>query len=136
MKTVITFGTYDLLHIGHINILNRSGKYGDKLVVGVSSDALNYKKKQKYPIYTESDRMNIINNIKIVDEVFLEESLELKKDYILKYNADILIMGDDWEGKFDHLNNICQVIYLPRTKEISTTETIDNIVNEFGHIGK
>lgn len=136
MKTVITFGTYDLLHIGHINILNRSGEYGDKLVVGVSSDALNYKKKQKYPIYTESDRMNIINNIKIVDEVFLEESLELKKDYILKYNADILIMGDDWEGKFDHLNNICQVIYLPRTKEISTTETIDTIVNEFGPMGK
>ena len=111
MKTVITFGTYDLLHIGHINILNRSGEYGDKLVVGVSSDALNYKKKQKYPIYTESDRMNIINNIKIVDEVFLEESLELKKDYILKHNADILIMGDDWEGKFEHLNNICQVTY-------------------------
>jgi glycerol-3-phosphate cytidylyltransferase len=136
MKTVITFGTYDLLHIGHINILNRSGEYGDKLVVGVSSDALNYKKKKKYPIYTESDRMNIINNIKIVDEVFLEESLELKKDYILKYNADILIMGDDWEGKFDHLNNICQVIYLPRTKEISTTETIDTIVNEFGPMGK
>ena len=136
MKTVITFGTYDLLHIGHINILNRSGEYGDKLVVGVSSDALNYKKKQKYPIYTESDRMNIINNIKIVDEVFLEESLELKKDYILKYNADILIMGDDWQGKFDHLNNICQVIYLPRTKEISTTKTIDTIVNEFGPMGK
>ena len=136
MKTVITFGTFDLLHIGHVNILNRSGKHGDKLVVGVSSDALNYKKKQKYPIYSENDRMNIIKNLKGVEQVFLEESLELKRDYILKYKADILVMGDDWEGKFDHLNDICEVIYLPRTKEISTTETIQHIVNKFGPICK
>ena len=134
MKTVITFGTFDLLHIGHVNILNRSGKHGDKLVVGVSSDALNYKKKQKYPIYSENDRMNIIKNLKGVEQVFLEESLELKRDYILKYKADILVMGDDWEGKFDYLNDICEVIYLPRTKEISTTETIQHIVNKFGPI--
>ena len=130
MKTVITFGTFDLLHIGHINILNRSGLHGDKLVVGVSSDALNYKKKQKYPSYSETDRMNIIKNLNGVDEVFLEESLELKREYILKHKADILVMGDDWEGKFDHLNDICEVVYLPRTKEISTTETIQHIVNK------
>ena len=136
MKTVITFGTFDLLHIGHINILNRSGKFGDKLIVGVSSDALNFKKKQKYPIYTETDRMNIIKNIKVVNEVFLEESLELKKEYILKYSADILVMGDDWKGKFDYLSDVCEVIYLPRTQEISTTETIENIVNKFGAINK
>lgn len=127
MKTVITFGTFDLLHIGHINILNNSSKYGNKLVVGVSSDLLNYKKKNKNCIYNESDRINIIKNIKGVDEVFLEESLELKRDYILKYNADILVMGDDWKGKFDYLNDICKVIYLPRTKYISTTETLNNI---------
>lgn len=136
MKTVITFGTFDLLHIGHINILNRSGKFGDKLIVGVSSDALNFKKKQKYPIYSETDRMNIIKNIKVVNEVFLEESLELKKEYILKYSADILVMGDDWKGKFDYLSDVCEVIYLPRTQEISTTETIENIVNKFGAINK
>lgn len=134
MKVIITFGTFDLLHIGHINILNRSGKFGDKLVVGVSSDALNYKKKQKYPIYSESDRMNIIKNLKIVDEVFLEESLELKRQYIIDHKADILVMGDDWKGKFDYLNEICEVIYLPRTKEISTTETIQHIVNKFAPI--
>lgn len=134
MKTVITFGTFDLLHIGHINILNRSGAQGDKLIVGVSSDALNFKKKQKYPIYSENDRMNIIKNLKGVNEVFLEESLELKREYIIKYKADILVMGDDWEGKFDYLNDICEVIYLPRTKEISTTETIQHIVNKFGPI--
>jgi len=125
MKTVITFGTYDLLHVGHINILNRSGKYGDRLIVGVSSDALNYKKKQKYPIYSESDRMNIIQNIKIVNEVFLEESLELKREYILKYKADILVMGDDWEGKFDDMP--CTVKYFKRTPSISTTAIIETI---------
>jgi glycerol-3-phosphate cytidylyltransferase len=131
MKTIITFGTFDLLHIGHINILNRSSKFGDKLVVGVSSDSLNYKKKSKFPIYNENDRINIIQNIKAVDEVFLEESLELKREYILKYNADILIMGYDWKDKFDYLNDICEVIYLPRTEEISTTQIIEKIANKF-----
>ena len=131
MKTIITFGTFDLLHIGHINILNRSSKFGDKLVVGVSSDSLNYKKKSKFPVYNENDRINIIQNIKAVDEVFLEESLELKREYILKYNANILIMGDDWKDKFDYLNDICEVIYLPRTEEISTTQIIEKIANKF-----
>lgn len=131
MVRIITFGTFDLLHVGHINILNRASSYGDYLTVGISSDKLNYKKKQKYPIYNENDRMKIVNNLKVVNNVFLEESLEQKRDYIKKYNADILIMGDDWKGKFDYLNDICKVIYLPRTKEISTTKIIDNIVNNF-----
>lgn len=131
MTIIITFGTFDLLHIGHINILNRASKFGNKLIVGVSSDNLNYFKKQKYPIYSENDRMKIVKNIKNVEEVFLEESLELKREYILKYNADILIMGDDWKDKFDYLNDICKVIYLPRTKEISTTDIIEKIANKF-----
>ena len=128
---VITFGTFDLLHIGHINILKRCKKYGDKLIVGISTDKLNYDKKKRYPIYNETDRLNIIKSISYVDDVFLEESLELKREYIIKKNADILIMGDDWKGKFDYLNDICQVIYLPRTKEISTTKVIDKISNRF-----
>ena len=128
---VITFGTFDLLHIGHINILKRCKEYGDKLIVGISTDKLNYDKKKRYPIYNETDRLNIIKSITYVDDVFLEESLELKREYIIKKNADILIMGDDWKGKFDYLNDICQVIYLPRTKEISTTKVIDKISNRF-----
>jgi len=126
-KTVITFGTYDLLHIGHVNVLLRSRALGDRLVVGVSSDAFNFSKKQKYPVYNENDRMKIAHSIKGVDEVFLEESMALKREYILKYKADIMVMGDDWEGKFDEFNDICQVIYLPRTKDISTTDTLSKI---------
>lgn len=120
---VITFGTFDLLHIGHINILNRCKEYGDKLVVGVSSDDLNYKKKQVKPIYDENNRLKIISNIKSVDEVFIEHSLEDKLKYCINAGANIFIIGDDWAGKFDFLKNeYIDVVYLPRTKNISTTE--------------
>lgn len=125
MKTIITFGTYDLLHVGHIRLLSRARGLGDRLVVGVSSDALNFSKKNKYPEFSEQERMEIISMIKGVDQVFLEESLELKGAYLKEYGADILVMGDDWEGKFDHLNSICQVVYLPRTPSISTTAIIE-----------
>ena len=124
---IITFGTFDLLHIGHINILNNCKKYGDTLIVGVSSDELNYEKKQKYPIFNQEDRKKIVSNIKCVDEVFLEESLELKRFYINDHNADIFIIGDDWKGKFDDISDTCKVIYLERTKDISTTTIINNI---------
>lgn len=130
MTIIITFGTYDLLHIGHIKILNRARKLGDKLVVGVSSDQLNYSKKAVLPIYCENDRMEIIKNIKGVDEVFLEESLEKKREYVVKHKADILVMGSDWEGNFDFLNDICKVIYLPRTESISTTSTKKKISSQ------
>lgn len=122
---VITFGTFDVFHVGHVNILERAKLHGLHLIVGVSSDALNMEKKSRYPIYSEDDRLHIIRSLKCVDEVFLEESLELKAEYIKYYNADILVMGDDWKGKFDHLNDICKVIYLPRTPSISTTEIIE-----------
>lgn len=125
MKTIITFGTYDLLHVGHIRLLSRARELGDRLVVGVSSDALNFSKKNKYPEFSQQERMEIISMIKGVDQVFLEESLELKAAYLKEYGADILVMGDDWEGKFDHLNSICQVVYLPRTPSISTTAIIE-----------
>ncbi len=125
MKKVITFGTFDVLHIGHINILERARALGDSLVVGISSDQLNFKKKNRLPIYNEADRKKLISSLRFVDSVFLEESLELKREYISKYKADILVMGNDWEGKFDEFNDICQVVYLPRTPSISTTEIIE-----------
>ncbi|APK58625.1 TPA: adenylyltransferase/cytidyltransferase family protein [Escherichia coli] len=125
MNRVITFGTFDVFHVGHINILERAASYGEELIVGVSSDALNFSKKQRYPIYSESDRMKIISSLKFVTSVFLEESLELKLDYIKKYKASTLVMGDDWEGRFDWVKSECDVIYLPRTPSISTTEIIE-----------
>ena len=125
MKTIITFGTYDLLHVGHIRLLSRARELGDRLVVGVSSDQLNFSKKNKYPEFSQQERMEIISMIKVVDQVFLEESLELKASYLKEYEADILVMGDDWEGKFDHISSLCQVVYLPRTPSISTTAIIE-----------
>lgn len=122
---VITFGTFDVFHPGHVNILERAKLHGSHLIVGVSSDELNKSKKGRFPIYCEEDRMHIIRSLRCVDEVFTEESLDLKEHYIKYYNADILIMGDDWQGKFDHLKNICDVIYLPRTPSVSTTEIIE-----------
>ncbi len=127
MKRVITFGTFDLFHIGHLRILERAKALGDYLIVGISTDALNYSKKQKNPVHTQEERSQIIAALKIVDEVFFEESLELKGDYIKKNKADILVMGDDWEGRFDEFKALCEVNYLPRTPSISTTEIIEII---------
>ncbi|EHP0858536.1 pantoate--beta-alanine ligase, partial [Escherichia coli] len=124
MKRIITFGTFDVFHVGHINIIERAKKLGDYLIVGVSSDELNFSKKQRYPIYNQTDRLKIISSMKCVDEVFIEESLELKLEYIKKYKADILVMGDDWTGRFDWVKTDCEVIYLPRTPSVSTTEII------------
>lgn len=125
MKKIITFGTFDVFHVGHINILERAALLGDFLIVGVSSDELNFSKKKRYPIYTQRDRCKIISSLRFVNEVFVEESLELKLEYIKHYNADILVMGDDWSGKFDWVKPHCEVIYLPRTPSISTTEIIE-----------
>lgn len=122
---VITFGTFDVFHVGHVSILERARAYGDNLIVGVSSDALNFSKKGRYPIYNQNDRVKIIKNSRYVDEVFIEESLEKKLEYIEYYKADILVMGDDWAGRFDWVKPVCDVIYLPRTPSISTTEIIE-----------
>jgi glycerol-3-phosphate cytidylyltransferase len=129
-NTVITFGTFDIFHIGHLKIINRASKLKGqkgKMIVGVSSDKLNFSKKKRRPIFNQNDRLEIISNIKGVDEVFIEESLELKREYILKYKANILVMCDDWLGKFDEFKDICEIVYLPRTNGISTTSTIDDI---------
>ncbi|MBM9614400.1 adenylyltransferase/cytidyltransferase family protein [Desulfobulbus rhabdoformis] len=127
MKRVITFGTFDVFHLGHLRILQRAKEMGDYLIVGMSTDHLNFSKKGKYPVYSEEERMEIIKSIRYVDEVFYEESLERKGEYLKKYRADILVMGDDWKGKFDVYSSLCQVIYLPRTPSISTTQIIEKI---------
>lgn len=122
---IITFGTFDVFHVGHVNILERAKTQGNYLIVGVSSDALNMSKKGRNPVYSQDDRIHILSSLRCVDEVFVEESLELKEQYIIDNKADVLVMGDDWEGKFDHLKSVCKVIYFPRTPSISTTATIE-----------
>tara|TARA_R110002167_G_scaffold366448_1_gene597388 strand:- start:9877 stop:10293 length:417 start_codon:yes stop_codon:yes gene_type:complete len=125
MTRVITFGTFDIFHVGHLNILQRAADLGDHLVVGISTDQLNFSKKQRYPICPQKSRADIVAALRCVEQVFFEESLELKRQYIIEHRADILVMGDDWQGKFDEFNDICEVIYLPRTPSISTTELIE-----------
>lgn len=126
-KTVITFGTFDVFHVGHLRVLQRAASLGDRLVVGVSADALNERKKGRLPVFSEAERLEIVSALKVVDEVFVEESLELKRHYILEHEADILVMGDDWAGKFDDLSDVCEIHYLPRTPAISTTALIEKI---------
>lgn len=130
-KRVLTFGTFDLFHFGHLKLLERASKLGDELFVGISSDNLNFSKKNRNPIMNEIERAHIVSSLRFVNSVFLEESLELKREYLLHYEADILVMGDDWAGKFDEFKDICEVVYLPRTKNISTSELLQRIKNDF-----
>ncbi len=120
-KIVLTYGTFDMFHIGHLNLLNRLKSLGDKLIVAVSTDEFNSIKGKKTLIPFEQ-RALIVQNIKCVDMVISEENWEQKIDDIKKYNVDIFAMGDDWKGKFDFLKDYCEVVYLPRTQNISTTE--------------
>ena len=126
-RTVITFGTFDVFHVGHVRVLQRAAELGDRLVVGVSADALNVAKKGRPPVFNQDERLEIIAALKVVDEVFVEESLELKRDYIVEHGADVLVMGDDWAGKFDWVSDVCEVVYLPRTPSVSTTGLIEHI---------
>tara|TARA_B110000503_G_scaffold38603_1_gene63395 strand:- start:1695 stop:2090 length:396 start_codon:yes stop_codon:yes gene_type:complete len=126
-KVVITFGTFDVFHVGHLRILERAASFGSRLVVGVSTDQLNIDKKGRPPVYHQNERMEIVAALKCVDEVFFEESLELKGRYIVDKGADLLVMGDDWKGKFDEFSNLCEVKYLTRTPSMSTTEVIEKI---------
>lgn len=127
MKKVITYGTYDLLHVGHINLLRRAKELGDYLLVVLSSDEFNaLKHKTSYHSY--EDRKIILESIRYVDEVIPEYTWEQKIKDVTDNNIDIFVMGDDWKGQFDFLNDYCEVIYLPRTEGISTTK-IKNDLN-------
>lgn len=120
-KTIITYGTFDLFHIGHLNILERLKELGDSLIVGVSSDSFN-EKKGKESVVKFEDRIRIIQSLKCVDIAIKEDSWEQKIEDIKKYKISIFGIGDDWQGKFEHLKAHCQVIYLPRTNGISSTQ--------------
>lgn len=126
-KVVITFGTFDVFHVGHLRMLERAAGYGERLVVGVSTDELNVSKKGRMPVYSQDERTEIVRALTCVNEVFLEETLEKKADYIQHHGAEVLVMGDDWEGKFDNLSSLCEVVYLQRTPAISTTQVIEKI---------
>jgi glycerol-3-phosphate cytidylyltransferase len=119
-KTVLTYGTYDLLHKGHILLLERAKELGDYLIVGLSTDEFN-RVKNKECIYPYADRLLIVSAIKYVDKVIPEENWEQKIDDIKRNKVDVLVMGNDWEGQFDSLREYCEVVYLPRTPGISTT---------------
>lgn len=120
MKKVITYGTFDLFHIGHLKIFQRAIKYGDELIVGVSTDHFNQIKGKK-TIVPYDQRAEIVSNIKCVSKVIPENSWDQKRDDIIKYNIDTLVMGDDWKGKFDSLKDICNVVYLERTSDVSSS---------------
>ena len=126
-RTVITFGTFDVFHVGHLRVIERAAALGDRLVVGVSADDLNMRKKGRVPVFSQAERFAIVAALKPVDEVFVEESLELKRHYIETHGADVLVMGDDWAGRFDEFKDVCEVVYLPRTPAISTTALIEKI---------
>ena len=122
MKRVITYGTFDLLHYGHINILRRAKALGDYLIVALSTDEFNWNMKQKKSYFTYEERKAMLEAIRYVDLVIPEDNWEQKKTDVAKYDVDVFVMGDDWEGKFDFLKEQCEVVYLPRTPEISTTK--------------
>jgi len=130
LKKVITYGTYDLLHNGHINLLRRAKEYGDYLIVAISTDEFNALKGKK-AYYTFEQRKAILEAIRFVDEVIPENAWEQKIEDVQNHNVDVFVMGDDWEGKFDFLKDYCEVIYLPRTVGISTTKIKKDLKNVF-----
>lgn len=123
MKRVITYGTFDLLHYGHINLLQRAKQQGDYLIVALSTDEFNWREKRKKCYFSYEIRKQLLEAIRYVDLVIPEENWEQKKTDVKEYHVDTFVMGDDWEGKFDFLKEEgCDVVYLPRTPEISTTQ--------------
>ncbi|AUR51594.1 glycerol-3-phosphate cytidylyltransferase [Aquella oligotrophica] len=121
MKKILTYGTFDLTHIGHINLLRRAKALGDYLIVGLSTDEFN-QIKGKSSIFPYEHRKIILESIRFVDQVIAERCWEQKINDINELNVDIFVIGDDWRGKFDFLKEFCEVIYLPRTEDISTTQ--------------
>ena len=134
MKKIITYGTFDLLHRGHINLLKRAKEMGDFLVVGLSSDGFNALKNKK-SFYSYEERKLVLEAVRYVDLVIPEENWEQKPQDIEAHDIDVFVMGDDWAGKFDHLKKCCEVVYLSRTGGVSTTSIKARLrVNESSNI--
>ncbi|RSX50891.1 glycerol-3-phosphate cytidylyltransferase [Bifidobacterium callimiconis] len=121
MRRVITYGTFDLLHYGHINLLKRARELGDYLIVGLSTDEFNAGKGKK-AYFPYEQRKDLLESLRYVDLVIPEEAWEQKRNDVLLYRVDTFVMGSDWEGKFDDLKDVCDVVYLQRTPEISTSK--------------
>ncbi len=124
MKTIITYGTFDMFHVGHVRLLSHVRSLGDKLIVGCSTDEFNAVK-GKQTVIPFKDRVEVLQSSRFVDEVFAESCWNQKRADIIRWRADIFAIGNDWTGKFDDLSDICTVMYLPRTEGISSTELRD-----------
>ncbi|MCM1157860.1 MAG: glycerol-3-phosphate cytidylyltransferase [Bacteroidales bacterium] len=122
MKKVITYGTFDLLHYGHINLLQRAKALGDYLIVALSTDKFNSEMKGKVTYFSYEERKRLLEAIRYVDLVIPEETWEQKVSDVREFKVDTFVMGDDWKGKFDFLRDYCDVVYLDRTPEVSTTK--------------
>lgn len=138
MKRVLTYGTFDILHYGHLQFLKRAKALGDYLIVGVSSDEFNEKKKGKKAYYPFAERLEMVEALKVVDQVFEQKSFEQKKDDIQKYQIDILVSSEEYEGKYDYLKEYCEVVYLKRTPFYSSSQeradyNLDDIINNMLH---
>lgn len=120
-RVVLTYGTFDLFHIGHLKLLKRARAFGDRLIVAISTDEFNMGK-GKTSIIPFEHRKEIVQSIRYVDLVIPETRWEQKIDDVIKHNVDVFVMGEDWKGKFDFLKAHCDVRYLPRTDDVSTTE--------------
>ena len=130
MRKVITYGTFDLLHYGHVNLLQRAKALGDYLIVAISTDEFNWNEKQKKCYFSYDERKRLVESIRYVDLVIPETNWEQKVSDVQEFRVDTFVMGDDWAGKFDFLKEYCDVVYLPRTPEISTTQ-IKNDLHQF-----
>lgn len=128
-RIVITYGTFDMFHIGHLRLLQRLARLGDRLIVAVSTDEFNALKNKK-TLIPYDQRAEIVANIACVDQVVPEQSWEQKQHDIERYQVDVFAMGDDWQGAFDFLKPYCEVVYLPRTQDVSTTE-LKQSLNQF-----
>ena len=122
MRKVITYGTFDLLHAGHINLLRRAKELSDYLIVVVSTDEFNWNEKRKKCYFSYEERKKLVEAVRYVDLVIPEENWDQKISDVKEYHVDTFVMGDDWKGKFDFLKDYCEVVYLPRTEGISTTK--------------
>ena len=129
-RVVLTYGSFDLFHVGHLNLLKRAKSLGDYLIVGVSTDAFT-SGKGKTTIIGFKDRIEIVRSIRYVDEVIEESSWEQKSSDVRSFNVNTFVMGDDWKGRFDFLKDLCEVVYLPRTMGISSS-SLKLVLNQFG----